>query len=39
MYNRFACLETTEKRSIGTKIKFLPKIKRLKIVVYYYAKT
>ena len=23
MYKRFACLKTTEKRSIGTKIKFL----------------
>lgn len=29
MYKRFACLETTEKRSIGTKIKFLLIVKQL----------
>ena len=29
MYNRFACLKTTEKRSIRTKIKFFSYVKHI----------
>lgn len=32
---RFACLKTTEKRSVGTKIKFLLFLNNFIIVVFY----
>ena len=36
MYKRFACLKTTEKRSIGTKIKFLLYLKKENFVSFLY---
>ena len=36
MYKRFACLKTTEKRSIGTKIKFLLNLEKKHIFFFIF---